>query len=51
MWLLTGPFQGRTCFRVLWGRYATREEAARALPRAPSFFSTPRNQPLVVPVR
>jgi septal ring-binding cell division protein DamX len=51
MWLLAAPYQGQTCFRVLWGRYASREEAARALSRAPAFFSTPRNQPLVVPLR
>jgi septal ring-binding cell division protein DamX len=51
MWLLTTPFQGKTCFRVLWGRYPTREAAQRALSRAPAFFSTPRNRPLVVPIR
>jgi len=51
MWLLATPYQGRTCFRVLWGRYSSREEASRGLARAPSFFSTPRNHPAVVPVR
>jgi hypothetical protein len=51
MWLLATPFEGRTCFRVLWGRYATRQEAARGLAKAPGFFSTPRNHPAVVPVR
>jgi hypothetical protein len=29
MWVLATPFGGRTCFRVLWGRYATREAGAR----------------------
>ncbi len=51
MWLLPVSHQGRPCFRVLWGRYATREAAQRGLARAPSFFSTQRNRPLVVPVR
>ncbi len=51
MWVLTTPFQGRTCFRVLWGRYPTREAARRALPGAPSFFSTARNRPIVTAVR
>jgi hypothetical protein len=51
MWLLAAPFEGRTCFRVLWGRYATRPEAARGLSKAPAFFSTARNHPAVVPVR
>ena len=51
MWVLATPYQGRTCFRVLWGRYSSREEASRGLARAPSFFSTPRNHPAVVPVR
>ncbi len=51
MWVLTTPFQGRTCFRVMWGRYSTREAARSALPGAPAFFSTPRNRPIIVPVR
>jgi hypothetical protein len=51
MWVLTTPYQGRTCFRVLWGRYPGREAARRALASAPSFFSTPRNHPMVVPIR
>ncbi|MEX0878441.1 MAG: hypothetical protein WD451_01785 [Thermoanaerobaculia bacterium] len=51
MWVLTTPFHGRTCFRVQWGRYLTREAARRALSGAPAFFSTPRNRPIVVPVR
>ncbi|MFY9551626.1 MAG: hypothetical protein WAU32_10785, partial [Thermoanaerobaculia bacterium] len=51
MWLLTTDYQGRTCFRVLWGRYPTREAAQRALARTPGFFSTRRNRPAVVAVR
>ena len=51
MWVLTTPFQGKTCFRVLWGRYPTRDAAQRALSKAPGFFSTPRNRPVAVPIR
>lgn len=51
MWVMTTSFKGRTCFKVLWGRYATREEAARALESAPPFFSTARNHPMVVAIR
>jgi hypothetical protein len=51
MWVLSTPFEGKTCFRILWGRYATVEAARRALPRAPRFFSTPKNHPAVTGVR
>jgi septal ring-binding cell division protein DamX len=50
MWVLSTPFQGRTCFRVLWGRYPTREAARRGLANIPSFFSTPRNHPIVTAI-
>ena len=48
MWLVKTSFRGQTCFRVLWGRYPTREAAESALAGAPAFFSTPRNHPMVV---
>ncbi len=51
MWVLTTSFQGRTCFKVLWGRYGTREAAAQALESVPGFFSTSRNHPMVVAIR
>jgi hypothetical protein len=51
MWVLTTPYNGQTCFRVLWGRYSTREAARRALARIPRFFSTPRNRPVVTAIR
>ncbi len=51
MWVLATPFEGRTCFRVLWGRYPTIEAARRGLPGAPRFFSTPKNRPAVTGVR
>jgi len=51
MWVATTSYRGRTCFKVLWGRYETPEEAAQALPSAPGFFSTSRNHPMVVSIR
>jgi hypothetical protein len=51
MWLLATSFRGRTCFRVLWGRYPSREAASQALASVPSFFSTSRNHPMVVAIR
>jgi septal ring-binding cell division protein DamX len=50
MWLLDTPFQGRTCFRVLWGRYPNRDAARRALSSVPAFFATPRNRPIVTAI-
>ncbi len=51
MWVLATTFQGRPCFRVLWGRYGSREAAHQALAGAPAFFTTPRNRPVVTAVR
>jgi septal ring-binding cell division protein DamX len=51
MWLMTTDFQGRTCFKVLWGRYPSLEAARRAQGRTPAFFSTSHNRPAVVAVR
>lgn len=51
MWVVTTPFQGKACFRVLWGHYATPEAGRRALSGAPAFFSTPKNHPAVTAVR
>jgi len=51
MWVVKTSYRGRTCFRVLWGRYPDREAAERGLSAAPAFFSTSRNHPMVVPVR
>jgi hypothetical protein len=48
MWLLTAPHRGRECFRVFWGRYATRDDARAAKSGVPRFFFTPTNQPVVV---
>jgi hypothetical protein len=51
MWVLTTSYQGRTCFRVLWGRYATIEAAKRGQSGTPRFFSTSKNHPAVTAVR
>jgi hypothetical protein len=51
MWVVKTSFRGRTCFRVLWGRYPSREAAETGLSGAPAFFSTPRNHPMVVAIR
>ena len=51
LWLLTSPHGGRTCFKVLWGRYGSLEAARRAKSGIPSFFSTGGNRPAVVAVR
>lgn len=48
MWLLAAEHQGRTCFRVFWGRYRTLEEARAAKSSVPPFFFTPTNRPVVV---
>jgi len=51
MWVVTTPYEGKTCFRVLWGHYPTPEAGHRALSSAPGFFSTPKNHPAVTAVR
>src|SRR4029453_19199390 len=51
MWVLTTPYEGKTCFRVLWGRYPTKEGARRALSGIPPFFSSGRNRPVVTAIR
>ena len=51
MWLLTSTYRGRTCFRVLWGRYATLSQARAAKGRVPGLFVAPGNRPAIVSVR
>ena len=51
LWVMTTPFQGKTCFRVLWGRYPTKEAARRAVSGVPPFFSNPRSHPVVTAIR
>ena len=51
IWLLTTSFRGRTCFRVLWGRYGSLAQAREARTRVPEFFTAPGNRPTIVSVR
>ena len=51
LWLLTSSHGGRECFRVLWGRYGSLDEARRAKGGIPSYFVTASNHPAVVSVR
>ena len=51
LWILPTQHAGRTCFRVLWGRYPTLAAARAAKSKIPGFFSTATNHPAVVAVR
>jgi septal ring-binding cell division protein DamX len=51
LWLLPEAHQGKECFRVLWGRYGSIDEAKRAKSGIPSYFVTSSNRPAVVGVR
>jgi hypothetical protein len=51
MWLLTTSYRGRTCFRVMWGRFVSLPEAREAKARVPGFFVAPGNRPAIVSVR
>jgi hypothetical protein len=51
LWVLTTPYDGKTCFRVLWGRYPSKEAARRALSGVPPFFSSNHNKPVVTAIR
>ncbi len=41
IWFVPQPIGTRSCYRVFWGRYATREEAQRALANVPSSLRDP----------
>ncbi len=51
MWLLTTDHKGKTCFKVLWGRFGSVEEARKAKEIVPSHFVSSSNRPAVVGVR
>jgi hypothetical protein len=48
MQLLVSDYRGQECFRILWGRYSTLNQAIAARTSAPRFFFTPSNHPVVV---
>jgi hypothetical protein len=51
MWVLATQHRGRSCFRVLWGRFRSLEEAKSSKARVPAFFTGAGNRPVVVSVR
>jgi hypothetical protein len=51
IWFVPSSYRGRTCLRVLWGRYGSLAEARAAKTRVPEFFTAPGNRPAVVSVR
>jgi septal ring-binding cell division protein DamX len=51
LWFVPQPIGGRSCYRVFWGRYATREEAQRALANVPASLRDPSAAVKPVPGR
>lgn len=41
VWFVPQPIGGRSCYRVLWGRFATRDEAQRAMGQIPAGLRDP----------
>lgn len=41
VWFVPQPIGTRACYRVLWGRFATREEAQQAMARVPADLRDP----------
>lgn len=41
VWFVPQPIGARSCYRVLWGRFATREEAQRAMAQVPAALRDP----------
>jgi septal ring-binding cell division protein DamX len=41
LWFVPQPIGARSCYRVFWGRYGTREEAQRALAEVPASLRDP----------
>jgi septal ring-binding cell division protein DamX len=48
IWIAPYDLRGRACYRVLWGRFASLEEARRARARVPAMFLEGRNRPAVI---
>lgn len=49
VWFVPQPIGARSCYRVFWGRYATREEAQRALADVPASLRDPSAAVKAVP--
>jgi cytoskeletal protein RodZ len=49
VWFVPQTIKGRSCYRVFYGRYATRDEASAALGRVPSGLRDPNSAVKAVP--
>jgi septal ring-binding cell division protein DamX len=49
VWFVPQPLGTRSCYRVFWGRYATRDEAQRALADVPASLRDPSSAVKAVP--
>ena len=50
IWLAPYEFRGRSCYRVLWGKYRNLGSAKAAKATVPAMFSLDGNRPAVVPL-
>jgi len=48
IWIAAYPFRGRSCYRVLWGKYRDLDSAKAAKSAVPEMFSHDGNHPAVV---
>lgn len=49
VWFVPQPLGARSCYRVFWGRFGTREEAQRALATVPAALRDPSSAVRAVP--
>lgn len=49
IWFVPIAVKGRSCYRVFWGRYATRDEASRAVPQVPPSLRDSRPVAVAIP--
>jgi septal ring-binding cell division protein DamX len=48
VWFVPTTFSGKPCYRVLWGQYATRDDAAKGIADIPAALSA-GSKPVVIP--